>query len=220
MKICIYFCVCLIFIEGIGFAGKLRERQISIIQTPTSDINIALDGKKLYNKYLCYSCHGKNENSSVLAKYPRIYGQNFKYLSQQIKDIKNSKRNNALSQTMQPFVVKLTNEEIMKISYYLSSFSFSSNHNELHTFNSISMGKKLYKKYMCHVCHGPKGKYPTSNIYPKLIGQNTTYLKQQLLDIKYKKRINSISNSMLPFISDIDDNELLEIANYLSSLKE
>ena len=67
----------------------------------------------------CTSYHGV-AGISQAPIWPNIAGQHKQYLVAQIKDIKNGKRNNGMSITMQGIVAGLSDEEIEKISDWLS----------------------------------------------------------------------------------------------------
>ncbi len=59
-------------------------------------------------------------------------------------------------------------------------------------------GATLYTERGCVYCHGPAGKEPVLNEYPKLAGQNKEYLLQQILDIKSMARKNGYTGMMQP----------------------
>ena len=59
-------------------------------------------------------------NQTINDSTPKIAGQNKDYLIQQIKDIKSGARNNGLSIQMKGIVRSLSDEDIAKISEYLS----------------------------------------------------------------------------------------------------
>jgi len=51
-------------------------------------------------------------------------------------------------------------------------------------------GAALYNAKMCQTCHGPDGSTPSVSTYPKLGGQNESYLLAQIMDIRDGKRAN------------------------------
>ena len=79
-------------------------------------------------------------------------------------------------------------------------------------------GATLYTERGCVYCHGPAGKEPVLNEYPKLAGQNKEYLLQQILDIKSTARKNGYTGMMQPAILSISDEEFAVIAAYLAAL--
>ncbi len=80
-------------------------------------------------------------------------------------------------------------------------------------------GKALFEEKLCITCHGPEGKAPIADEYPKLAGQNKGYLVQQIKDIRDGVRTNGQTSSMRPLIAgQLSDTEAEAIATYLSKL--
>ena len=80
-------------------------------------------------------------------------------------------------------------------------------------------GKALYTAKMCQTCHGAEGKAPIMDAYPKINGQNKTYLRNQMKDIKSGARANGMSMAMKAMVANVSDAELEAIADYLSKVK-
>lgn len=78
-------------------------------------------GEVLYKAKACQRCHGPDGNTPLLPSYPKLAGQNAQYLIQQIKDIRDGKRNNALSAAMKPMISNLRDTEIEDIANWLAS---------------------------------------------------------------------------------------------------
>ena len=80
-------------------------------------------------------------------------------------------------------------------------------------------GKALYTAKMCQTCHGAEGKAPIMDAYPKINGQNKTYLLNQMKDIKSGARANGMSMAMKAMVANVSDAELEANADYLSKVK-
>jgi cytochrome c len=80
-------------------------------------------------------------------------------------------------------------------------------------------GKALYTAKMCQTCHGAEGKAPIMDAYPKINGQNKTYLLNQMKDIKSGARANGMSMAMKAMVANVSDAELEAIADYLSKVQ-
>ena len=81
---------------------------------------LAADGAKLYVEKTCSACHGAAGNKPILPDYPKIAGQNVKYVEKQMTDIKSGARANGNSAAMNG-VMHLVNEaEIKAIAEYVS----------------------------------------------------------------------------------------------------
>ena len=81
---------------------------------------------------------------------------------------------------------------------------------------SSAMGGELYIKKGCIACHGPKGRDPTFDQYPRLAGQLESYSLAQILAIRDGARENGASSHMRVAIQGLTDAEAREIAYYLS----
>ncbi len=79
-------------------------------------------------------------------------------------------------------------------------------------------GASLYKAKTCWSCHGKDAKTPLLPIYPKLAGQNADYAFNQLKDIKSGKRSNGQSAAMQGVMVLVNEAEMREIADWLSTL--
>ncbi len=80
----------------------------------------AADGAKLYAEKTCAACHGKDGKKTLMPDYPKIAGQNVKYIEKQMLDIKNGVRTNGNSAAMKGVMVIVTEAEIKDIAEYVS----------------------------------------------------------------------------------------------------
>lgn len=79
---------------------------------------------------------------------------------------------------------------------------------------------ELYRERTCIACHGAEGRQPIMMEYPKLAGQSVEYLLEQMKDIKSGTRSNAHSVAMTNVMHLTSDQEMAEIATWLSSLPE
>ena len=77
-------------------------------------------------------------------------------------------------------------------------------------------GEKLYAANACATCHGPTGNEPILPTYPKIAGQNREYLVRQMQDIKSGARDNGLSVAMRALVTNLSDDDIIAIADYLS----
>lgn len=80
-------------------------------------------------------------------------------------------------------------------------------------------GAALYTAKTCVACHGADAKTPIAPAYPKIAGQNETYLLQQLKDIKSGTRNNGQTVLMKGVLAAVSDEEMAALATYIASLK-
>jgi cytochrome c len=79
------------------------------------------DGAKLFQERTCWSCHGKDAKKPLLPEYPKIAGQNVKYIERQMLDIKNGVRTNGNSAAMKGVMGIVSEAEIKEIAAYVAS---------------------------------------------------------------------------------------------------
>ena len=78
-------------------------------------------------------------------------------------------------------------------------------------------GGALYQAKTCWSCHGKDANTPIMPIYPKLAGQNSAYLLNQMKDIKSGKRNNGQTAAMRGVMGMVNDAEMQEIANWIAT---
>jgi cytochrome c len=78
-------------------------------------------GATLYAEKRCDTCHGEDGTHPVTADYPVIAGQPVKYLVRQMRDIRDGRRTNGLSESMRAQVQGVTDEEFAVIAQWLAS---------------------------------------------------------------------------------------------------
>lgn len=84
---------------------------------------------------------------------------------------------------------------------------------------ALADGAALYLEKTCIACHGKEGKKPLTPAYPKIAGQNAVYIEAQMKDIKNGVRTNGSSAAMKGVMHLVSDDEIKELAQYLSKLK-
>lgn len=84
---------------------------------------------------------------------------------------------------------------------------------------ALADGKALYLEKTCIACHGKDAKKPLTPEYPRLAGQNAAYAERQMLDIKSGARANGNSAAMKGVMHLVSDEEIKELAKYLSEIK-
>ena len=85
----------------------------------TQDSKQYKQGKDIYQKY-CATCHGDNGEGNNELVYPRLQGQHFQYMNQQIMRIKNGVRE--VHPAMQAMVKQLEPEQLEQAINYASYF--------------------------------------------------------------------------------------------------
>lgn len=79
-------------------------------------------------------------------------------------------------------------------------------------------GAELFVSKACSSCHGADANTPLMPAYPKLAGQNSQYLAQQMRDIKSGARNHGQTMVMKGVIAGVSDDEIQAIADWLGTL--
>lgn len=89
---------------------------LTLLSIPTTQTfaQDAAKGKTLYAT--CIQCHGENGLGLVEKKAPKIAGQHDWYIVKQVTEIKTGVRKNP---EMQPFVAKLSEQDIKDLAAYI-----------------------------------------------------------------------------------------------------
>ena len=78
------------------------------------------DGAALFVEKTCTACHGKDGKTPLLPEYPKIAGQNAKYIERQMTDIKSGARANGNSAAMQGIMVIVSEADIKELADFVS----------------------------------------------------------------------------------------------------
>jgi len=81
----------------------------------------ALDGAALYQQRTCFTCHGADGKTPIMAGYPKIAGQDAKYSLQQMQDIKSGARANGLSAAMKGIMHLVNDDEMQALADYIAT---------------------------------------------------------------------------------------------------
>jgi cytochrome c len=84
---------------------------------------------------------------------------------------------------------------------------------------ALADGATLFAEKTCIACHGKDGKKPLMPDYPKIAGQSKAYIEKQMKDIKSGARANGNSAAMKGVMEIVSDEEIPQIADYVSKLK-
>ncbi|BAE51888.1 c-type cytochrome [Paramagnetospirillum magneticum] len=179
---------------------------------------LAADGKALYADKGCAACHGEDAKTPLQEGFPKLAGQSVEYITNQIKDIKSGARKNGQTvDTMKPIVEDLADADVQAIAEYLFSLK-EAPAAAAAAAGAPHPGKTLFMTKTCVACHGKEGKKPLPG-YPAIGGQDKAYILAQTKDIKAGVRANGKANAMQPVMHLVNDDEIGQIADYLSTVK-
>ena len=163
---------------------------------------------------LCQGCHGEDGNSASV-DFPKLAGQYAAYIQKQIHDFQSGSRSDPVMSGMAATVTD--NQDLLDISAY-----FASQKQMKGDVPVISKGGKerFLSDNGCVNCHGPNGKGagPGNPHAPVIGGQHKEYLVKQLNNFRSGARKNEPSGMMALIASMMYDEEIEEIASYVSGM--
>ena len=167
----------------------------------------------------CAACHGADGNS-LNPEWPKLAGQNEKYLTKHLGYFQHGERENS---TMSGMVANLSGQDIEDIAaYYKSQAStIGAADPEL-----VEFGQQLYRSgnsdsgvAPCMGCHGPSGAGNPAAGYPALRGQHAKYVETQLHGFAEGKRVNENATKMMQILaSRMTNREIRAVASYIQGL--
>lgn len=171
----------------------------------------------------CVACHGPDGNSLV-PQWPKIAGQHYSYLYDQIKEIQKGPQGKRNEPTMWPMVKDLTEQDIHDLSAFYAAGKMTSGEA---TKDTVELGKSLYrfgdftrKIPSCMSCHGPAGQGNGPAKMPLLAGQHKEYTVLSLNKYKSDERGTGANGIMQDIAKLMTDADMEAVANYIQGLHE
>jgi len=165
---------------------------------------------------LCPVCHADG-NNTALPLYPKLAGLDPAYLTKQINDFKAGRRTNPV---MDEIIKQLPDADIPATVAYYSS--------QVRTADAVAdkalaaAGEQIFKHGIaaqavpaCANCHNDDGSGTFR--YPRLAGQHTVYLINQLTNLKSGDRHNDLG-FMERVAVRLTDDQIKAVAEYISGL--
>ncbi|MEC7790058.1 MAG: c-type cytochrome [Pseudomonadota bacterium] len=167
---------------------------------------------------ICAACHGLDGNS-LMPQNPVLAGQVPGYIAQQLAQFKSGVRKNAIMAGMTQL---LSEQDMQDLDAWFSSQTAPPRTVSADDLELAHTGEKLYRGGdsemsvpACMGCHGPAGLGIPPN-YPRLTGQWSTYLEDQLLAFKDGQRASPI---MGPIAFRLSVEQIKTLAVYMSALQ-
>ena len=170
-------------------------------------------------KNVCAACHAIDGNSGITAN-PKLAGQHPEYLYKQLTNFKSGERANAV---MSGMAGMLSDTDMRAVAEYFSKQSL--NLGQAKTNGAGSLGEKIYRAGIqansvpaCASCHGPAGDgLPVK--YPRLGGQHSEYVLNQLRQFRLGARANDEAKVMRTIAAKLTDQEMEAVADYIQGLR-
>ena len=169
----------------------------------------------------CAACHG-NDGISLNPVWPKLAGQNPKYLASQLHEFKKGPDGNRNNAVMYGIAVNLSDQDIENLSEYYSSLKSTVG---LTKDEYLELGRNIYrggnmeiKMQACISCHGPNGQGNYAAAIPMLSGQHSQYTYQQLKNFQTSMRSNDYNKMMRNIVHRMTDEEMKAVASYIEGL--
>lgn len=184
---------------------------------------------------VCAACHGVDGNPSD-PQYPRIAGQNERYVARQLALFKAGERNTPMAAVMQPYAMPLTAQDMRDIgAYYAGQASGAGIADDTPIASGPYQGLKFYQVGeqlyrggdaardipACLACHGPAGRGNPGPPYPAVAGQYADYAARQLEAFREGLVLGSgaHANSVMADVAEnLTDEEIQALASYMQGL--
>lgn len=176
-------------------------------------------GKELITT--CQACHGPDGNS-LAGTFPKLAGQNPKYLLKQMHDIMSGARP---VPTMAGMLDNMTPQNLEDIAAYYSSQEIEGGAAKPEL---VELGEEIYRAGVerkqvaaCAACHSPTGNGNHAAVFPALAGQWPEYTITQLEAFRSGARQNDGEGGMMRVTAmDLSDDEIEAVASYIYGLRD
>jgi len=173
----------------------------------------------------CAACHGADGNSAA-PTFPKLAGQNARYLFKQMQDIRDGARP---VPTMVGQVDNLSDQQLADIAAFYAAQSRSGAQADPEL---VELGEKVYRAGVaergvaaCTACHSPRGEGNAPAGFPSLAGQHPEYIATQLE--MYRKGYEDESGRtndgeariMRTTAFGLSDKEIEAVSSYAAGLK-
>lgn len=167
----------------------------------------------------CMPCHGVGTAATQAApNFPKLDGQHAAYLAKQLREFKSGKRKNPV---MAPILAALKKQQIPDLAKHFAGQPPP--RGAVENAQLAAAGKTLYEEGNratgvpgCIGCHLPNG--AGEQRYPRLAGQRSAYIVQQLMNFKSGTRSNDRAHVMRAVAGRLTDEEIKAVAEYLAGM--
>ncbi|MCX8048033.1 MAG: cytochrome c4 [Methylohalobius sp.] len=164
---------------------------------------------------LCVGCHGE-AGKGAAPLFPKLAGQNVKYLSAQLRLFKNQARS---VPAMNAIAAPLSEEDIRAIAAY-----FAGQRPLAEVEKAPPEGERIYRVGIaaknvpaCSACHGPQGQGNAPAGFPLVKGQYAAYTVKALSD--YASGVRGENTPMRAIAARLSEEEMKQVAAYMAALK-
>lgn len=168
--------------------------------------------------HVCGACHGEDGNSNV-AIYPRLAGQQPRYIAAQLKAFRDQKRQETDPQAYMWGISALLDDTTIDglAEYYASQAPAK---NKPGKASLVKKGKEIFEVGIpdkgvraCAACHGENAE--GAEVFPRLAGQHANYVFSQMQIFRTRLRPHGVV--MTKMTKDLSVDEMRAVAEYVQS---
>jgi cytochrome c553 len=154
---------------------------------------------------------------------PKLAGQYAKYIAKELRNFQSGVRRH---QIMSAMAATIDDADLADIAAYFSSRPKMKGDGSGDTNPKAQVGKNLFLNgdmdrmvIACTNCHGVggKGRAPNISMFPVIGGQQSGYLRGQLINWRKGERTNSPNAIMNRIAKTLTDDEIDSLAEYISA---
>jgi cytochrome c553 len=167
---------------------------------------------------LCAGCHNPDGNS-VIPENPNLSALDPDYMVRQLQDFKSGARKSPIMSSIIPMVDE---KEFQMLAEFFSKQKPKSGGKV--DAKLAALGKEIYDEGIvgnavpaCSGCHNEDGS--GTEKYPRIAGQHSAYVIQQLLSFKSGERANDVKAVMRAVAKRMNEKEIRAVAEYVVTLK-
>lgn len=167
---------------------------------------------------LCAACHSPDGNS-LIPENPNLSGLDPDYIVRQLHDFKSGNRKSAVMSGIIPMVDE---KEFAALADFFSRQK--PNPGGKSDAKLAAQGREIYDEGIvgsavpaCSGCHNDDGS--GTDKYPRIAGQHSAYVVQQLLGFKNGERANDVKAVMRAVAKRMNEKEIRAVAEYVVTLK-
>ena len=177
------------------------------------------DGK--IKSQTCIACHSVDGNT-VTPIWPKIAGLSESYALKQLLDFQKGETGPRYNPTMYGIVQNLNKQDLEDLAAYYATQTMTIGEAQP---DQVALGQAIYRGGnlatgvpACAACHGPTGNGNSLALFPKLSGQNSAYIVEQMSNFKNNKRSNDPNHIMRDIAAKMTDKEIEAVASYVAGL--
>ena len=170
----------------------------------------------------CFACHGPNGNGAINPEWPKLAAQNASYIDAQLKAFKAGHRKNPV---MLGQASALSEDDMRNLAAFFASQPAVPG---VASPDAVKVAEKLYRGGdssrglpACSGCHGPQGLGNEAAAFPRIAGQNSGYVVNQLKAYASGDRGGSVAKGkmMQAVASKLTADEIAALSSYVSGLQ-